>query len=130
VWEVVDGQLTVHKGGWVEFLDARERTAAARAAARAQAAAGAAEPTRRESQAAQARARDTAARRERLAALEADVAAGERRLQTLAAELEAASARADAARIADLGREHVQVANEVARLEHEWLALYDSLDVR
>jgi ATP-binding cassette subfamily F protein 3 len=128
VWEVADRRLTVHKGTWSDYLDARERAAAERAAAEAAARTAAAAPDVARAQAVRAREREVAARRERLGSLESEIAAGEAELQALAAQLEHASAEADTARIADLGRRHAALAAEVARLEHEWIALHASLE--
>ncbi len=136
VWEVSDGGLTGHAGGWADYLVARERRQAARrqaglpprpagaAPAEGQlsdARPGASQETRRGAKA-------LAARREALARLEAEIGACGERLRILDAQLAAASAAGDAAQIADLGNQHVAATEALARHEEQWLALSETVE--
>jgi ATP-binding cassette subfamily F protein 3 len=124
VWEVANGTLTAHTGGWAEYVAVRERRLAA---ARAEPVAAAPRPASpgaatgngrrlRESEAAQAR----------IARLEREVVAAQSALRELDAAIAAASAAGDVERIAGLGRQHVEAAAALSTLEDEWLTLVDA----
>jgi ATP-binding cassette subfamily F protein 3 len=129
VWEIADGQLTSHEGGWDEYLEdrARERAARAEREAAARAALAAASATRPAGPD-RNKLREIAALRGKIERLEAEIEQLESRLQQVNQALEDPSAAADTAGIAALGREHEALTADLAQREETWLELKEQLD--
>lgn len=130
IWEVDDGQLTIHKLSWTEYQEQRDQARAAAEAARAKekADAAASRPEAVQAQEARARAKEQAKLAARLEHLEGEIATRTADLHLLTAQLEAASAEADAGRIAELGRQHETTSDELAHLENAWLELKEQVE--
>jgi ATP-binding cassette subfamily F protein 3 len=128
IWAIEDGRLRVYKCDWAEYLDLRARARAAEEEAKRRAKEAAAAPSLAAAEAARTRAREQARRQARLDALEGEIAALGAQLHLVTQQIEAASAAADAARIAELGSQHDDVAQRLAALEEEWLEMNEALE--
>jgi ATP-binding cassette subfamily F protein 3 len=124
VWEVADGTLTAHRGGWAEYLAVRERR---RAAATASPARGGSGGNGRPQDGQRDGRRAPDPRQERVALLDREIAAAQAQVRELDEAISAASDAGDGKLIADLGRQHVAASETLARHEEEWLALVEEV---
>ncbi|MDH7485732.1 MAG: ABC-F family ATP-binding cassette domain-containing protein [Anaerolineae bacterium] len=123
VWALRDGRLHVYKGGYQEYLAAREQEKAAGAEV-AKATEAASEQDWRERARAERRARRAQEKRsEQIAALEQQIEEQEARLAALEEELAAASQRREVARVEELGLAYQQAQAQLQHLLDAWVEL-------
>ena len=130
IWSVEDQTLQARKMTWADYQGERERAKLSREDAERRAKVATAAPALASQGEARTQTREMARKHTRLQQLEQEIATLTAQLHLLSNQIETASAAADAASIAKLGRQHETTTAELHEREYDWLHLKEELEVQ